>query len=90
MLLQGEMAPHQIISLLSLGANTVAMPDHASKLSIGFQPLFGANAKLGRWTASILTPGQWNALASRLGNIANPAVPAAPSKYALPDSGPPA
>jgi murein DD-endopeptidase MepM/ murein hydrolase activator NlpD len=87
MLLQGDMRPHQIISLLSLGGNTLAMPDHADHIHIGFAPLFGANAKLGQVTASILKPGQWDALASRLDSLANPVVPTAPSKYALPVSG---
>jgi hypothetical protein len=84
MLLQGDMRPHQIVSLLSLGGDTVSMPDHADHIEIDFAPLFGNNAKLGQQTASILKPGQWQALASRLNSLSNPVVPTSPSKYALP------
>jgi hypothetical protein len=87
MLLQGDMRPHQIVSLLSLGGNTVDMPDHADHIEIDFTPLFGNNAKLGQQTASILKPGQWQALASRLSSLSNPIVPTSPSKYALPAKG---
>ena len=84
MLLQGTMQPHQIISLLDYGANTMALPDHANHVHVGFHPLFGANAKLGRETASILKPGQWENLMQRLGSLEQPTVPTKPSKYALP------
>jgi hypothetical protein len=84
MLLQGTMEPHQIISLLNYGANTMAMGDHDDHIHVGFQPLFGDNAKLGRQTASILEPGQWDDLIERLGSIEQPTVPTKPSKYALP------
>ena len=43
MLLQGTMAPHQIISLFEVGGATLAMADHADHIHVGFQPLFGAN-----------------------------------------------
>src|SRR5436309_6143955 len=84
MLLQGTMAPHQIISLLSLGANTMSMPDHADHIHVGFHPLFGDNAKLGAQTAAILKPGQWDNLVKRLNTLPNPVVPTTPSKYSLP------
>ncbi len=84
MLLQGTMQPHQIISLLNYGANTLSLPDHANHVHVGFRPLFGANAKLGRQTASILKPGQWQDLMSRLGSLDQPTVPTTPSKYAVP------
>jgi hypothetical protein len=84
MLLQGTMAPHQIISLLSLGANTMAMADHNDHIHVGFRPLFGNNAKLGAQTAAILKPGQWDNLIQRLRTLPNPVVPTTPSKYALP------
>ena len=47
--LQGTMKPHQIISLMTFdGAdNTLSLPDHADHIHVGFQPLYGANAKLG-------------------------------------------
>jgi hypothetical protein len=84
MLLQGTMRPHQIISLLAFGANTMALPDHADHIHVGFHPLFGSNAKLGAQTAAILKPGQWDNLVQRLNTLANPVVPTKPSKYALP------
>jgi hypothetical protein len=84
MLLQGTMRPHQIISLLDKGANTMALPDHADHVHVGFQPLFGANKKLGKEAFQVLKPGQWSDLIKRLGKIENPVVPTKPSKFALP------
>jgi hypothetical protein len=84
MLLQGTMQPHQIISLLNYGANTMSMPDHANHVHVGFQPLFGNNARLGAQTRSILQPGQWTNLIQRLGSIQQPTVPTKPSKFAIP------
>jgi hypothetical protein len=84
MQLQGTMYPHQIISLLSLGGNTFAMGDHSDHIHVGFQPMFGANKKLGKQALAVLEPGQWSDLISRLGEIENPVVPTKPSKYALP------
>ncbi len=84
MLLQGTVEPHQIISLLDFGRNTMALPDHANHIHVGFHPLFGTNSKLGRQTKSILKPGQWDTLVQRLGQIQNPTVPTTPSKYAIP------
>jgi hypothetical protein len=84
MTLQGTMRPHQIISLLSLGANTLSMADHADHVHVGFRPLFGANAKLGQEAAVVLKPGQWTDLIARLRQLSNPAVPTSPSKFALP------
>jgi murein DD-endopeptidase MepM/ murein hydrolase activator NlpD len=88
MLLQGTIRPHQIISLLDFGQNTLALPDHANHIHVGFQPLFGSNAKLGREVQSVLKPGQWDNLVQRLGQIQNPTVPTQPSKYAIPVPGP--
>jgi murein DD-endopeptidase MepM/ murein hydrolase activator NlpD len=84
MQLQGTMAPHQIISLLDFGGNTMAMSDHNDHVHVGFHPLFGDNAKLGAQTAAILKPGQWDNLVKRLNTLPNPVVPTKPSKYALP------
>ena len=83
--LQGTMKPHQIISLMTFeGAdNTLSLPDHADHIHIGFQPLFGTNAKLGKQLNSVLKPGQWLKLIGRLGRIENPTVPTEPSKYAI-------
>ena len=84
MQLQGTMMPHQIISLLSLGANTMSLPDHWDHIHVGFHPLFGDNAKAGREALTILKPGQWNNLVNRLRQIDNPVVPTKPSKYSIP------
>ena len=84
MTLQGSMEPSQIISLLNLGANTVALGDHADHIHVGFQPHFGANSKLGAQAEAVLKPGQWPELLKRLEEIENPVVPTKPSPYALP------
>ena len=84
MLLQGTMAPAQIISLLEIGGATFAMADHNDHIHVGFQPMFGANRKLGKAALAVLKPGQWSDLLTRLGEIENPVVPTKPSKYALP------
>ncbi len=83
MLLQGTMAPHQIISLLDYGGNTMALPDHANHIHVGFKPLFGTNAKLGMQALAVLKPGQWDNLLKRLSKIDNPVVPTKPSKYSI-------
>jgi hypothetical protein len=84
MLLQGTIAPAQIISLLDIGGATLSMGDHADHIHVGFQPLFGANRKLGKQILAVLGPGQWSDLVSRLGDIDNPVVPTKASKYSLP------
>jgi hypothetical protein len=85
MTLQGTMQAHQIISLMDLGQNTLAMPDHYNHIHVGFQPLFGQNKKLGKQVRAVLKPGQWTDLISRLKEIDNPVVPTRTSKYAIPD-----
>jgi Transglycosylase SLT domain len=84
MLLQGTMAPAQIISLLEIGGATFAMADHNDHIHVGFQPMFGDNRKLGKAALAVLKPGQWADLLARLAEIENPVVPTKPSKYALP------
>jgi Transglycosylase SLT domain len=84
MQLQGTMAPAQIISLFEIGGATFAMADHHDHIHVGFQPMFGANRKLGKQALAVLEPGQWSDLISRLREIENPVVPTKPSKYALP------
>src|SRR5215218_7658993 len=84
MQLQGTMAPHQVISLFEIGGPTLAMADHNDHIHVGFQPMFGANKKLGKQALAVLEPGQWSDLITRLGEIENPVVPTKPSKYALP------
>jgi hypothetical protein len=63
--------------------NTLSLPDHADHIHVGFQPLYGANTKLGRQLSAILKPSQWTRLIERLGEIDNPTVPINPSKGAL-------
>ena len=84
MLLQGTIAPHQIISLFEVGGATMAMADHADHIHVGFKPMFGANKKLGKQALAVLKPGQWTDLIARLRELDNPVVPTKPSKYALP------
>jgi hypothetical protein len=84
MTLQGTMRPHQIISLLSLGENTMAMSDHYNHIHIGFHPVAGDSKKLGKQTVAVLKPDQWTNLIDRLKQIQNPVVPTTPSKYSLP------
>jgi hypothetical protein len=76
--------PDQIISLLDLGHNTLAMGDHADHIHVGFRPRFGENRKLGRQALAVLKPGQWSDLLSRLRRIENPSVPTKPSRYSIP------
>jgi murein DD-endopeptidase MepM/ murein hydrolase activator NlpD len=83
--LQGTMTPHQIISLMTFtgATNTLALPDHADHIHIGFQPIFGPNTSLGAAAAAILKPNQWVKLIDRIGQIPNPVVRVKPSKYAI-------
>jgi Transglycosylase SLT domain len=83
-LLQGTMAPAQIISLFDIGGPTLAMADHHDHIHVGFTPTLGAGERLGREALTVLEPGQWSDLISRLGDIDNPVVPTKPSRYALP------
>jgi len=87
MQLQGTMAPAQIISLLEIGGATFAMGDHNDHIHVGFQPMFGANRKLGKQALAVLAPDQWSNLIARLREIENPVVPTKPSKYSLPAKG---
>jgi hypothetical protein len=82
--LQGTMKPHQIISLMAFPAadNTLALPDHADHIHVGFRPLYGANRRLGRQLDAALRPGQWTRLIKRLGTIRNPEVLTHASRYA--------
>jgi hypothetical protein len=84
--LQGIMKPHQIISLMTFegASNTMALADHADHIHVGFQPLFGANGKLGQQFNAVLKPDQWVKLIDRLNEIDNPVVPVRPSKAAIP------
>jgi hypothetical protein len=70
------MKPHQIISLMTFdGAdNTLALPDHADHIHVGFRPLFGTNSALGRQLAAILAPDQWTRLVQRIAKIDEPSL----------------
>jgi hypothetical protein len=83
--LQGQMKPHQIISLMTFdGAdNTISMADHNDHIHIGFKPMFGGNLELGAQFSAALKPAQWDKLMERLGQIDNPEVLTAPSKFSL-------
>ncbi len=83
--LQGTMKPAQIITLMNYEGtdNTLAMADHHDHIHIGWQPMYGANSKLGRQLNAVLKPGQWIKLIDRLGDIDNPTVRVKPSKYAI-------
>jgi len=59
------------------------MGDHDDHIHVGFRPLYGTNTKAARQINAILKPKQWIKLIDRLGEIDNPTVSAAPSKYAV-------
>jgi hypothetical protein len=83
--LQGTMHPHQVISLEDLpGETSFALPDHYDHVHIGYRPDAGV---FGEQFDALLGPKQWQRLTHRLGEIENPKVRTAPSKYALPDKG---
>ncbi len=83
--LQGAMKPDEIVSTMSYKgqSNTLSLPDHANRIQVSFTPLFGQNNKLASQIKSILSAGQWAKLITRIGQIQEPVVPIAPSKYAI-------
>jgi hypothetical protein len=83
--LQGLFRPDEIVSTMSYKgqSNTLSLPDHANRLQVTYTPLYGANSKTSGQVKSILEPGQWTQLISRLNQIPEPVVPVAPSKYAI-------
>ena len=83
--LQGTMKPHQIISLMTYDGtdNTFAMGDHADHIHVGWRPLYGQSKKATRRIDAILKPEQWIKLIDRIGEIDNPEVREAPSKFSL-------
>jgi hypothetical protein len=83
--LQGTMKPHQIISLMTYAGtdNTLALPDHADHIHVGFQPQYQPGTPEARQLAAVLKPTQWIKLIDRLGHIDNPTVSLRPSKYAI-------
>jgi murein DD-endopeptidase MepM/ murein hydrolase activator NlpD len=83
--LQGTMKPHQIISLMTYDGtdNTFAMSDHNDHIHVGWRPLYGQSKQAARRIDAILKPKQWIKLIDRLGDIDNPEVREAPSKFSL-------
>jgi hypothetical protein len=83
--LQGPMQPHQVISLEDFpGEVSFAEPSHYDHVHIGYRPVEAGNPLEAQYQA-LLKPNQWEHLITRLGQIENPKVPIAPSKYSLPD-----
>src|SRR5205823_3787174 len=83
--LQGTFKPNQIVSTMSYKgqSDTLSLPDHKDPIQVTYTPAFGNNKKLAAQVASILQPGQWIQLINRLGQLPEPVVPIAPSKYAI-------
>jgi hypothetical protein len=83
--LQGTMKPHQIISLMTFkdADNTLALPDHDDHIHVGWRPLYGQSRKTARKIDAILRPRQWIKLIDRLGEIDNPEVREAPSRFSV-------
>ncbi len=83
--LQGLMRPHQIISLMKFADadNTLALSDHDDHIHVGFQPLYGTNARQAKQVNATLKPKQWIKLVDRLNEIDEPVVRTGPSKFAL-------
>jgi hypothetical protein len=83
--LQGLMKPHQIISLMKFDGtdNTFSMADHADHIHVGWHPLYGTDSKAAKRINAILKPKQWIKLIDRLGEIDNPTVRRAPSRFSL-------
>jgi len=86
--LQGLYKPDQIISLMTYPGtdNTLALPDHADHVHVGYHPLYSTDPKLAARVDSILKPDQWIKLIDRLGQIKNPVVSTTPSSAAIADT----
>ena len=83
--LQGTFKPNQITSTMTYKGqpDTLSLPDHKNRIQVTYTPAFGNNKKLAAQVASILQPGQWIQLINRIGQLPEPVVPIAPSKYAI-------
>jgi Transglycosylase SLT domain/Peptidase family M23 len=82
--LQGEMKPHQIITLMQFPGtdNTFAMADHADHIHVGWRALSGASTGGGSQVSASLRPKQWTRLVRRIERIKSPRLSALPSRYA--------
>jgi hypothetical protein len=87
--LQGTFKPNAIVSLMSYNGQTgtLSLPDHANRIQVSYTPLYGQNKLLSAQIASLLQPSEWTQLIDHIGQIAEPIVSIAPSKYAIKDSG---
>jgi hypothetical protein len=63
--------------------NTLALPDHADHIHVGFRPAYQPGSPDARQLDAVLKPTQWIKLINRLGRIDNPIVSLRPSKYAI-------
>jgi hypothetical protein len=83
--LQGIFKPNEIISSMTYKnqKNTLQMPDHHNRIQVTYTPQFGDNKKLSAQIAQVLKPGQWIQLINRIGQLPEPVVPIAPSRYAI-------
>jgi hypothetical protein len=90
--LQGIMKPRQIVSLMTYPGtdNTLALPDHANRIHVGFLPQYSTDPKLRARIDSALKPKQWIKLIDRLRQIPNPVVSPTPSAAAIPAQASPA
>ena len=81
--LQGNMQPHQLISLMDLGGPSFAMADHADHIHVGYYPR-GQAPGAKKQFVQLLKPDQWKRLVGRIAEIDNPKVPTSPSRYSIP------
>ena len=91
--LQGNMEPHQVISLMNLGGPSFALPDHYDHIHVGYAPQPGDVGYGGKGSApptstsgqldSLLKGKQWKRLIGRIAQIQNPKVPTKPSRFSL-------
>jgi hypothetical protein len=72
--LEGDMAPHQIITLMHIdGApTTLAMADHANHIHIGWRPRGGQAVGGTSLTEPALDSEQWTRLIGRLRRLGAP------------------
>ncbi len=81
--LQGNMQPHQLISLMDLGGPSISMGDHADHIHVGYYPR-GQAPGAQKQFVRLLKPNQWQRLIGRIAEIDNPKVPTSPSRYSIP------
>jgi hypothetical protein len=81
--LQGNMQPHQLITLMDLGGPSFSMADHADHIHVGYYPK-GQAPGAGKQFVQLLKPDQWQRLIGRIAKIDNPKVRTSPSRYSIP------